>query len=185
MAEKITGANLVLAGCDKTVLTTYENVDGKLTLSDNTYTLTNIIKDSTTVTQEDATTTNIITEQNEILKSIIAKGTRTLSLESGDIRETILVDLFGYRKDATSDELIAPIEEPEIYVKAEVYFAGGTYKAVCYKVALANSLTIESLSENIAKGVIKGQLMPIDVADYETDPEAVADLRTFSIAPVA
>jgi len=184
MAEKITGDSLVLAGCDKTVLTTYEMVGGKLTLSANTYTLTNIIKDSTTITQEDATVTNIESEQSEIIKPIVSKGSRTLTLETGDIREAILIDLFGYRKDATSGELIAPIEDPEIYVKAEVYFAGGTYKAICYKVALANSLTIESLSGNVAKGVITGNLMSIDVADYDTDPGADADVRTFSIAPV-
>ncbi len=187
MAEKVTGTKLVLGGVQKTVITPYDS-DGA-TLGSDTYTLTDCVEGTTTIEQEESEITDILNEQGGVIKSLATMGTRSFTTNSGDIQESVLVGLFGYYKHPNTGALIAPTADPDIYAKVEVYFSGGLYKATCAKVSFANSLTIESLNEGIAQGVITGQLMNVSVAAVEADSSAgtsavAAYEWAFAIEPV-
>ena len=176
MAEKVTNKNLVLGGVTKTVITPYDKTTGEL--SADYYTLMSCVENTTAITQEEGSSTDILNEQKGVIKSIPSPGTRSFTTESGDIQENILVGLLGYHK-AVDGAFVAPVGDPGIEAKVEVYFQGGEYKATCYKVALVTSLTIESMSEGIARGVIGGKLIDTDVSENGTP-----DIRAFAIEPV-
>ncbi len=187
MAEKITGTKLVLGGVQKTVITPYAS-DG-VTLGSDYYTLTDCVEGTTVIEQAESETTEILNEQGGVIKSLPTLGTRTFTTNSGDIQESVLTGLFGYWVHPNTGALIAPTADPGILAKVEVYFAGGTHRATCAQVSLANSLTIESLNEGIAQGVITGTLLNVTVDAVEADSSAGTEAVdayewSFAIEPV-
>lgn len=176
MAEMITKDAIALGGIQKTVVTLYD-ADG--TLTENVYTLLNCVEGTTSIVQEEGSSSDILNEQGGVILPLSTPGTRSFTTNTGDLQPDILKGLFGYREDLTTKALISPIGNPNIAAKIEVYFAGGNYRATCYKVMLNTSLTIESLKEGIAQGVITGKLVAVNVATTGD-----ADIREFSIDPV-
>ena len=138
MAEKVTGTKQVFGGVQKIVITPYDSTGS---LGSDTYTLLDCIEGTTSMTKEEGDTTEIKSEQGQVIYALNTPGTRNFSTECGNLQDSILTGLFGFRAGGTG-ELIEPIGDPNIEAKVEIYFAGGTAECIAYKVKLNPSVTL-------------------------------------------
>ncbi len=178
MAEQVTNVKEIFGGVSKTVLTLFES-DGT-TLSDNVFTLMDCLEGTTSMTKEAGDSTEIKSEQGAAIYVLTSPGTRVFATETGDLQESILTGLFGFRK-ATDGMMIEPIGAPEIFAQVEIYFSGGTAKCVGYKVKLDPTVTLEGLNAGVGRGVISGTLMNIDKSAAGDG----SDIRAFGIGKVS
>lgn len=160
MAEKITGIKKIEGGIEKIVIEKY--VD-EVTLATDTYTLVDSVKDTTSITTEDGDRNRILNESGKLIKEISTDDVKTFTTNSGDIQENVLVDLLGFVKKPDG-EITAPLGNPNIYIRATLYFQGGS-KVVCHRIKLNPSVMLESLSSGIAQAVLTGTLERVDVSE--------------------
>ena len=177
MAEQVTNVKEIYGGVSKTVLTLFD-ADGA-TLSDKVFTLMDCIEGTTSMTKEAGDSTEIKSEQGAAIYVLTTPGTRVFATETGDLQESVLTGLFGFKK-ASDGMMIEPVGTPEIYAQVEIYFGGGTAKCIGYKVKLDPSVTLEGLNSGIGRGVISGTLMNVDKSASGDG----SDLRAFGIGKV-
>ncbi len=181
--NKVTANKLVLGGVQTMILTPYTSA-GALSTSDH-YELLDIVENTTTLTKEEGSETQILNEQGGVIKSLFTAGTRTFTANTGDLQESVLIGLFGFVKESTTGRLIEPSALPEIFVQVEVTFGGGNAKMTCPKVQLNPSLTIESLKEGIAQGVITGTALDVTESVTLDGASTATDVKySFSITPL-
>lgn len=150
VTSTLTGTK-ILSGVTQIIFTPFEeDVKGE-----QSWSLDNIVADTTSITQEDPTTNTVDCETRDepIMESIVL-GRYTFSAESADIQEPILVNLFGFTK-GPSGSLYAPAVYKEIWAEVELVF-GEKGSLVLPKLKVSGNIDASSLKTGVVRGVISG-----------------------------
>lgn len=134
-----------------------------------TYKLKEVIRDTTTISQEDPTENKIENEFGSApIESNMQLGNYTFSAEVADMQQDLLVDLCGYIKGDSTDRTFAPATYSAIYAEIALVFnaGGGKYvAAVLPKVLLNSKATFDSLSSSMGRITLAGTAQNIKVSD--------------------
>lgn len=138
------------------------------TIGSTQWSCQDVIRDSTTITQEDNTENPIENEleSTPIINNIIA-GSYTFATEIGDLQSDLLSDLLGFKVDAKSKTAYAPDGYVEKFAKIEMVFqAGEKYRAVVIpKLQLSPTITLDSMSTTIGRIALGGTALTTEVTD--------------------
>lgn len=158
MAVKNTGATaLKFVKPDNIVITLYNGGVGE---TDNdpkgdTYILDDVVRDTTSIAQDDNDTTDIERETSDTpILSIVTSGKYQLAAEVADTQAALLVDVCGFIKDDKDNKVYAPQGYKTMYAKVAV--VSGKTAAILPKVQLNSKVTMESLNTNIGKIALAG-----------------------------
>lgn len=147
-----------LGGVTQIILTPY--TDGSK--GSTSYSLDNIVADTTSITQEEPTTNTVDCEtRDEPIFENITLGRYTFSAESGDIQDIVLTNCFGFVK-GESGSLYAPSTYKEIWAEIEVVF-GDKGSLVCPKVKMSGNIDASSLKTGMVRGVISGSCYSVSI----------------------
>lgn len=157
------------------------------TLGSDTWLLQDVVRDSVSVSQDDAETNNVENEfsSTPIIQNVIV-GAHNFAANVGDLQSDLLKDLLGYRVDAISGKAYAPQGYTEVFAKVELVFqVGGTaaspkyWAVVLPKVQLNASVTIESLNSSVGIIAIAGTAQDVEVTDNATTEGGSEEARKY------
>lgn len=130
------------------------------TKGSTTYKLDEVIRDSTTISQEDPTENKIENEFSSApIINTVTLGSYTFSSEVADMSPELLKVLCGYTVDSQSEKAYAPETYAPLYAEISLVFAaaGGTYIAATLpKVQLNSKATLDSLSTSMGRITLAG-----------------------------
>lgn len=133
------------------------------------YRIENIVRDTTTITQEEPEETRVDNElsADPIINNVVA-GAYTFATNVGDLSSTILSTLAGFEK--VNNKVFAPAGYKEVYTEiALVFETGGKYvAAVLPKVQLNATVLIESINTSVGQVAVAGVAYKETVGDRET-----------------
>lgn len=134
------------------------------------YKLTEVIRDTTTISQEDPTENKIENEFGSApILNNVQLGSYTFSAEVADMQSVLLEKLCGYKKGTTAtDRTFAPSTYTPVYAEIALVFKTGDNKyvaAVLPKVQLNSKATFDSLSSSMGRITLAGTGLNIAVAD--------------------
>ena len=134
-----------------------------------TYKLTEVVRDTTTISQEDPTENKIENEFGSApILNNVQLGSYTFSAEVADMQQDLLVALCGYIKGETADRTFAPSTYTPVYAEIALAFKTGDNKyvaAVLPKVQLNSKATFDSLSTSMGRITLAGTGLNIAVTD--------------------
>lgn len=149
-----------------------KNSSGEYTKDDAefTYKLTEVIRDTTTISQEDPEENRIENEFGSApIESNVQLGSYTFSAEVADMQADLLKALCGYVKGTTNtDRVHAPSVYAPVYAEIALVFNAGNnkyYAAVLPKVLLNSKATFDSLSTSMGRITLAGTALNIAVDD--------------------
>lgn len=158
-----------LGGVTQILLTPYTGA----TKGGTSYSLDNIVGDTLSITQEEPTTNEVECEtRDEPLFENTTLGSYTVSMESADIQETVLVNCMGFKKDATNGNVYAPSTYKELWAEIEVVF-GDKGSLVCPKVKLRGNIDASSLKTGIVRGVISGTCYSVEITEGDSSTKTM------------
>lgn len=153
-----------LGGVTQILLTPYTGASK----GETTYSLDNIVADTTAITQEDPTTNEVENEvTDDPIYENITLGKYTFAADSGDIQEIILTNCFGFKKDATNGNLYAPATYKELWAEIEVVF-GDKGSLVCPKVKMSGKIDASSLKTGMVKGSLSGTCYSVEMTEGDS-----------------
>lgn len=138
------------------------NAEGVLAKAGDTYKLSEVIRDSTSITQDDPEVQEI---ENEFGSAPILSNTKLgsyqFSAEVADMQSTLLEKLCGYVKGTgtAKDRVFAPATYTPIYAEIALAFKTGDnayVAAVLPKVQLNSKATFDSLSSSMGRITLAG-----------------------------
>ena len=139
-----------------------------------TYRIENVVRDTTTITQEDNEENRVDNEfvAEPIVNSVVA-GSYTFATNVGDLQADILKNLAGFEVSA-SGKIYAPSGYKEVFAEiALVFETGGKYvAAILPKVQLNTNVLIESLNSSVGQAEITGTGYNLTVTDGEETYES-------------
>lgn len=134
-----------------------------------TYKLSEVIRDTTTISQDDPTENKI---ENEFSSAAILTNTQlgsfTFSAEVADMQQDLLVALCGYVKGSDATRTFAPATYTPVYVEIALAFKLGDGKyaaAILPKVQLNSKATFDSLSSSMGRITLAGTGLNLSVTD--------------------
>lgn len=159
---------------DCLVATVYTGADSEVADSPagDTFIFDEVVRDTTTILQDDNDTTTIENEfSDDPILEIVSLGKFQFAAEVADIQKDILVNFANYTYDETAKKLFAPADYQQKYVKIDLVFKNGTddsgndlYKSICIpKLQLNSRLMVESTNSNIARLNLAGTAKSIAV----------------------
>lgn len=120
-----------------------------------TYKLDEVIRDTTTITQEDPTENRIENEFGSApILNNVQLGSYTFSAEVADMAPELLKALCGYTTDTANEKAYAPSVYVPVYAEISLVFqiADGKYVAATLpKVQLNSKATLDSLSSSMGR----------------------------------
>jgi hypothetical protein len=159
----LASSSLKIFNPDALYVTLFEtNSQGVLAKAGDTYKLSEVIRDTTSITQDDPTENKI---ENEFGSAPILSNTQLgsyqFSAEVADMQSTLLEKLCGYVKGTgtAQDRVFAPSTYTPIYAEIALAFKTGDNKyvaAVLPKVQLNSKATFDSLSSNMGRITLAG-----------------------------
>lgn len=159
----LASSSLKIFNPDALYVTLFEsNSQGVLAKAGDTYKLSEVIRDTTSITQDDPTENKI---ENEFGSAPILSNTQLgsyqFSAEVADMQSTLLEKLCGYVKGTgtAQDRVFAPATYTPIYAEIALAFKTGDNKyvaAVLPKVQLNSKATFDSLSSNMGRITLAG-----------------------------
>lgn len=143
-----------------------------------TYKLSEVIRDTTSISQDDPEEQTIDNEFGSapILKNVTL-GSYQFSAEVADMQSVLLEKLCGYKKGSgtgTQDRAYAPSSYTPIYAEIVLAFKLGDNKyvaAVLPKVQLNSKATFDSLSSNMGRITLAGTGLNLAVQDGDATIE--------------
>lgn len=130
------------------------------TKGNTTYMLDEVIRDTTTITQEDPTENKIENEFSSApIINTVTLGSYTFSAEVADMSPELLQILCGYSVDTNKEKAYAPSTYAPVYAEISLVFAstGGKYIAATLpKVQLNSKATLDSLSTSMGRITLAG-----------------------------
>ena len=138
-----------------------------------TYKLSEVIRDTTSISQDDPEEQTIDNEFGSapILKNVTL-GSYQFSAEVADMQSVLLEKLCGYKKGTTAaDRSYAPSSYTPIYAEIVLAFKLGDNKyvaAVLPKVQLNSKATFDSLSSNMGRITLAGTGLNLAIQDGDT-----------------
>lgn len=146
-----------------------------------TYKLSEVIRDSTTISQDDPTENKIENEFGSApINNITTLGSYTFSAEVADMQSDLLTDLCGYVKGkGKTDRVFAPSQYKTLYAEIALVFSAGKkgdgtelyYAAVLPKVQLNSKATLDSLSTSIGRITLAGTGLNMLMDDGTNNPK--------------
>lgn len=137
---------------------TGEETDG--VAAGDVYLLENVIRDTTTITQDDPDETKIERETNDIpIDYIMSLGDYSFEAEVADLSSTMLKALAGWTVNSDGSSY-APVVYTDKYVQVDIVLpkSDGTYIAIqLYKLKLSSSLLVEALNTNVGRIKLAGK----------------------------
>lgn len=141
-----------------------------------TYKLEEVVRDTTSITQEDPEENAIENEfSSEPLINNIKVGNYTFATNVGDMQGSLLSNLVGFTYDETNKVAYAPKNYTEVFAKVELVFKAGDNKyvaAVLPKVQLNAKALLESINSSIGQIAISGVAYTGKVGVAGADVEA-------------
>lgn len=138
---------------------------------DEYYDLDDVVRDTTSIAQDDNDTTDIERETSDTpITSIVTTGKYKFAAEVADTQASVLTALCGFTK-GTGGKIYAPSGYKLMYAEVAIVFdnADGTHTALILpKLQLNSKTTIESLNSNLAKVALAGTGQLVDVKDGST-----------------
>jgi hypothetical protein len=140
-----------------------------------TYKLTEVIRDTTTISQDDPEEQTIDNEFGSapILKNVTL-GSYQFSAEVADMQPTLLEKLCGYVKGKSkTDRIYAPASYTPIYAEIVLTFKlsdSQVVGAVLPKVQLNSKATFDSLSSNMGRLTLAGTGLNLEISDGTENP---------------
>lgn len=138
---------------------TGEETDG--VAAGDVYVLEEVIRDTTSISQDDPDETKIERETNDIpIDYIYSLGDYNFEAEVANIASDMLKVLAGWQESGTDGLTYAPTQYVDKYVQIDVVLpkSDGTYIAIqLYKVKLNSKLLIESLNTNTGRISLAGK----------------------------
>lgn len=131
----------------------------------DTYIFDEVVRDTTTISQDDNDSTTIENEfSDDPILDIISLGKFQFESEVADIQKDVLVNFANYTYDSTNKKLYAPAAYQKTYVKVDLVFKNGKdtedndkYMSICIpKLQLNSRLLVESMNSNIARLSLAG-----------------------------
>lgn len=153
-----TGA-IKLTKPDHIFITPYGD-DGKL--GKDTYDLQDVVRDTTSISQDDNDTTDIERETSDTpILSIVTTGKYQFAAEVADTQADVLKALCGFKVDTAGNLMVAPSTYKTMYAEVAVVFGDDATAAkntalILPKLQLNSKTTIESLNSNLAKVALAG-----------------------------
>lgn len=140
------------------------------TKGSTTYFLDEVIRDTTTITQEDPTENKIENEFGSApILNNIQLGSYTFSAEVADMQKELLQKLCGYTPGTTATDLVfAPSTYTPVYAEIALVFKTGDSSyvaAILPKVQLNSKATFDSLSSSMGRITLAGTGLNIGVTD--------------------
>ena len=139
---------------------------------DTTYFLDEVIRDTTTITQEDPTENKIENEFSSApIINTVTLGSYTFSSEVADMSPELLNILCGYTLDTNKEKAYAPSTYAPLYAEIALVFqaTGGKYiAAILPKVQLNSKATLDSLSSSMGRITLAGTGLNATVDDKTT-----------------
>ena len=130
------------------------------TKGSTTYKLDEVIRDTTTITQEDPTENRIENEFGSApILNNVQLGSYTFSAEVADMAPELLKALCGYTTDNSNEKAYAPSVYVPVYAEISLVFqiADGKYVAATLpKVQLNSKATLDSLSSSMGRITLAG-----------------------------
>lgn len=135
-----------------------------------TYFLDEVIRDTTTITQEDPTENKIENEFGSApILNNVQLGSYTFSAEVADMQKELLQKLCGYIPGTSATDLtFAPSTYTPVYAEIALVFKTGDNKyvaAILPKVQLNSKATFDSLSSSMGRITLAGTGLNIGVSD--------------------
>ena len=136
---------------------------------DDYYDLDDVVRDTTSISQDDNDTTDIERETSDTpIMSIVTTGKYQFAAEVADTQAPVLTALCGFTK-GTDGKIYAPSGYKLMYAEVAVVFDnadGTTHTALILpKLQLNSKTTIESLNSNLAKVALAGTGQLVEVND--------------------
>ena len=137
---------------------------------DTTYFLDEVIRDTTTITQDDPTENKIENEFGTApIINNVTLGSYTFSAEVADMQQELLEKLCGYVKGTTATDLtFAPETYTPVYADIALVYKAGTnayMAAILPKVQLNSKATLDSLSTSMGRITLAGTGLNMGVSD--------------------
>lgn len=158
---------------------TVDSEKNTTTRGNTTYKLSEVIRDTTTITQEDPTENKIENEFGSApILNNVQLGSYSFSAEVADMQSTLLEVLCGYVKGSTKvDRTYAPSTYTPVYAEIALAFKTGTKTdgspkyaaAVLPKVQLNSKATFDSLSSSMGRITLAGTGLNIAVGDTDAN----------------
>ena len=124
------------------------------------YKLDEVIRDSTTISQDDPTENKIENEFSSApIINTVTLGSYTFSAEVADMSPELLNILCGYTLDTNKEKAYAPSTYAPLYAEISLEFqaTGGKYiAAILPKVQLNSKATLDSLSSSMGRITLAG-----------------------------
>lgn len=136
---------------------------------DDYYDLDDVVRDTTSISQDDNDTTDIERETSDTpIMSIVTTGKYQFAAEVADTQASVLTALCGFTK-GTDGKIYAPSGYKLMYAEVAVVFDNedGTIHTalILPKLQLNSKTTIESLNSNLAKVALAGTGQLVEVKD--------------------
>ena len=143
---------------DYIVATLFTGAESDDTPLGDSYVLEDVVEDTTSVSQDDNTTTDIECETSDSpIMSIVKLGKFQVAAEVGDTQSALLTSMCGFIK--VGDKLCAPSNYKKMYCKFDIVFKTGESTMAAFvvpKLQLNSKITIESLSSNLGRIKLAG-----------------------------
>lgn len=136
------------------------------TAGDDYYDLDDVVRDTTKISQDDNSTTDIDRETSDTpIMSIVTTGKYQFEAELADTQADVLVALCGFTKGTSDNKVYAPSGYQNLYAEVAVVFQDGTKNRalIIPKLQLNSKTTIESLNTNLAKVTLAGTAQLADM----------------------
>lgn len=189
MANKITNAaekHVQIFNPDALYVTPLivDSVTNATTRTTTTYKLSEVIRDTTSISQDDPTENRIENEFGSApILNNVQLGSYQFSAEVADMQSALLEALCGYVKGTTkTDRVYAPSTYTPIYAEIALAFKVGTKDdgvspkyaaAVLPKVQLNSKATFDSLSSSMGRITLAGSGLNIAVGDTDALGEQI------------
>lgn len=129
-------------------------------LGSTTYKLDEVIRDTTTITQEDPTENRIENEFGSApILNNVQLGSYTFSAEVADMSPELLKAVCGYSVDTANEKAYAPSTYAPVYAEISLVFSAGNGRymaATLPKVQLNSKATLDSLSTSMGRITLAG-----------------------------
>jgi hypothetical protein len=129
--------------------------------------LTRVIADTLSVTQDDADSQEFEFETTDTKEVFYTAGAYQVELNNAEISEDYLTEIMGWLKTTDPAGVVAPDTYEARYVSLQVKFSD-TFYLYLPKISIAPKLVFESIKTNLAYGTLSGTASNAEVGGKTT-----------------
>lgn len=161
------------------VLTEYTGDETDGTPAGDSFVLEEVVRDTTSISQDDNDETKIERETNDIpIDWVISLGDYNIEAEVANVSNEMLQALLGWTE--TGDGMTAPTQYTDRYVQFDIAFYDGDDLVAfrVHKMKLSSSLLFESLNSNLGRIKLAGKAVVVSVSETTTNDDGTESTTT-------